>query len=362
MDDEVLRLESVTKQYANVVAVDNSSFTVERGSFVTLLGPSGCGKTTTLRLIAGFEQPDRGVIYIEGRSVADVPAQRRPVNTVFQDYALFPHLTVFDNIAFGLRLKRLPRAEIERRVKKALELVRLPGLEKRRPHQLSGGQQQRVALARGLANEPAILVLDEPLSSLDYKLRKEMRVELKRIQRDVNTTFVYVTHDQEEALTLADCVVVMEAGKIRQTGTPLALYTTPANRFVASFIGTANFLPGRIAGSSGSQMRVILDDLAETALCPDTGLSIGTPVVLCVRAENIGVSKERVPAGVNAVLGKVAARLYLGYCSNLIIRLSNGITIECQQVYRGGQEAPFEIGDEVYVGWDSDETLVFERT
>jgi spermidine/putrescine transport system ATP-binding protein len=359
--DAALRFEAVTKRYGDVVAVDASSFTAERGSFVALLGPSGCGKTTTLRLIAGFEQPDAGEIHIDGRPVARVAPHRRPVNTVFQDFSLFPHMTVFDNVAFGPRLKHAPRRDVEHRVGEMLELVRLPGMGARRPHQLSGGQQQRVALARALVNRPIVLLLDEPLSNLDYKLRKEMRLELKRIQREVKITFVFVTHDREEALTMADHVIVMNAGRIQQMGTPFELYTAPANQFMADFIGSANFLHGHILSRESDHTRLQLDRTGDEVLAPASALPDGSPVLLCVRPESIELGPESQPGSPSAVTGVVEEAFYLGHHSELVVRLASGSALHCLQAHRGAAAPRFRPGDRVHLAWHPDESLLFPR-
>ena len=358
-DSEVLRFDSVTRRYGDVVAVDSATFSVEAGSFVALLGPSGCGKTTTLRLVAGFEQPDSGAIYIDGQPVAEVPAHRRPVNTVFQDFSLFPHMTVFDNVAFGPKLRKLPKREIEQQAQEMLELVRLGGVQQRRPHQLSGGQQQRIALARALVNRPAILLLDEPLSNLDYRLRKDMRVELKRIQREVHTTFILVTHDQEEALTMADHIIVMDSGKIQQIGPPADLYHAPVNTFVANFMGVANFLEGAIVSRCDSRIGVRVDGLPEAMTCPDIGSPVGARVVLCVRAENIELSRADAGRDANAVQGTVEESLYLGDRSELVIRLANDTTIQAQQLH-SSDEARFGVGEQLHLTWDHDDTFVLQ--
>ncbi|HTG41007.1 MAG TPA: spermidine/putrescine ABC transporter ATP-binding protein, partial [Methylomirabilota bacterium] len=242
----------VTKQFGDVTAVDRMNLSIARGTFYSLLGPSGCGKTTTLRMIAGFEQPTAGEIVLAGRPIAGVPPYRRNVNTVFQHYALFPHMDVAQNVGYGLRQKKVGRAEEQRRVDETLELVRLSGYGKRRTWELSGGQQQRVALARALVNRPTVLLLDEPLGALDLKLRKEMQLELKALQREVGITFVYVTHDQEEALTMSDVIVVMRDGRIQQQGDPAELYERPVNRFVADFIGTSNFIKASVIAADAA--------------------------------------------------------------------------------------------------------------
>ena len=251
-----VRLDRITKRFHEVVAVDDLSLDIERGEFFSMLGPSGCGKTTTLRMIGGFEEASSGTIYLGEADVTGLPPYKRDVNTVFQNYALFPHLTVFENVAFGLRRKKVTSDSISTRVREMLDLVELPGYESRRPAQLSGGQQQRVALARALINHPRVLLLDEPLGALDLKLRKQMQLELKRIQTEVGITFIYVTHDQEEAMTMSDRIAVMRAGKIEQLGTPEELYERPTTAFVAGFLGVTNLLDGVVAGRDGSLLTV----------------------------------------------------------------------------------------------------------
>ena len=260
----VVALERVGKRYGDFVAVHDATFAIGRGEFFSMLGPSGCGKTTLLRMIAGFEDPTSGVLRLDGADMAGVPPYRRPVNTVFQSYALFPHLSVFDNVAFGPRTRKEPAAAVERRVRAMLEVVRLGELAGRKPSQLSGGQRQRVALARAIVNEPEVLLLDEPLGALDLKLRQEMQIELKRIQREVGITFVYVTHDQEEALTMSDRIAVMERGNIEQLGTPIEIYERPATEFVAGFIGVSNLIErdGRRLTVRPEKVRLLFDEPA----------------------------------------------------------------------------------------------------
>ena len=257
--DAVIELDHVGKRFADVTAVRDASFTVRRGEFFSILGPSGCGKTTTLRMIAGFEAPTAGRILLEGQDVSRTPPYRRNVNTVFQHYALFPHLSVYDNVAFGPRSRKLPAAEVDRRVREVLAVARLEELAPRKPAQLSGGQQQRVALARALVNSPSALLLDEPLGALDLRLRQTMQLELKRIQRDVGITFIHVTHDQDEALAMSDRLAVMNAGRVEQIGTPREIYHSPATVFVAAFIGSANLLPARVDAVHGAVATVVLD-------------------------------------------------------------------------------------------------------
>ena len=282
-----VELVNVTKMFGEFTAVDDISLNVRDGEFFSLLGPSGCGKTTTLRLIAGFEQPTLGDIFIHGQPVAGIPPYKRPVNTVFQNYALFPHMTVAQNVAFGLEMKKVRKAEIEQRVNEALELVQLPHLRDRKPKQLSGGQRQRVALARALINRPEVLLLDEPLGALDLKLRKAMQLELKQIQAEVGITFIYVTHDQEEAITMSDRIAVMNDGVIQQIGAPREIYDHPANRFVADFIGETNFVSGKVV-ELGDYVTV---DIGEPVLGTANGrnLAIGQEVSLAIRPEKINL-------------------------------------------------------------------------
>src|SRR5512145_1230470 len=246
MSNTDVELQNITKRFGDFIAVDDVSLDIKDGEFFSLLGPSGCGKTTCLRMIAGFELPSEGEIKIRGKSMGDTPPYKRPVNTVFQNYALFPHMTVFENVAFGLEMQKVSRAEIKTRVKEALEMVRLPQLADRKPRQLSGGQQQRIALARALVNRPQVLLLDEPLSALDLKLRKAMQLELKELQHQVGITFIFVTHDQEEAITMSDRIAVMNEGVVQQVGAPREIYESPRNRFVADFIGETNFIEGEV--------------------------------------------------------------------------------------------------------------------
>jgi spermidine/putrescine transport system ATP-binding protein len=284
----VISIEDVTKRFGDFVAVDRANFDIARGEFFSMLGPSGCGKTTMLRMIAGFENVTSGRIRLDGVDVSNVPPYRRNVNTVFQHYALFPHMTVFENVAFGPRTKNLERDEIQRRVAQMLEVVRLGDFAGRRPDQLSGGQRQRVALARALVNYPSALLLDEPLSALDLKLRQAMQIELKRIQREVGITFVFVTHDQEEALTMSDRIAVMNAGHVQQVGSPEAVYQAPASVFVAGFIGSANLLPGTVSESADRHVTVRLD--AGGQIESEGGaerFGRGQPVVVMIRPERL---------------------------------------------------------------------------
>jgi spermidine/putrescine transport system ATP-binding protein len=317
-------LHSVTKRFGELVAVDDLSLKLAGGEFFTLLGPSGCGKTTTLRMIAGFEQPSEGEIRIEGADVAGLPPHKRPTNTVFQSYALFPHLSVEDNVAFGLKRKRVARGEIGRRVAAELERVGLAAEAKRRPAQLSGGQQQRVALARALVNLPKVLLLDEPLGALDLKLRKGLQIELKRIQRDVGITFVYVTHDQEEALTMSDRIAVMNRGQVEQVGVPEDVYERPSTTFVAGFIGVSNLMPAVMVGPA----EVRLDQGA--TVMATTDCPVGERCHAVVRPEKLrinqlGTNGASSDNGLPRVEGIVESSLYLGTSTQIVVDLGNDV-------------------------------------
>jgi spermidine/putrescine transport system ATP-binding protein len=354
-----VRLERVTKRFGDTVAVDDLDLRVEHGEFFSLLGPSGCGKTTTLAMIGGFEEPTSGVVYLGESDVTRVPPYRRDVNTVFQSYALFPHLGVFDNVAFGLRRKRLAKDEIQRRVREALELVDLPGMEKRKPGQLSGGQQQRVALARALVNEPRVLLLDEPLGALDLKLRKQMQLELKRIQTDVGITFLYVTHDQEEAMVMSDRLAVMNRGTIEQIGSPQQVYDLPATEFVAGFLGASNLLPGRVTGRSGDLAEIALD-AGGTVHVPRERLPEGRDAVkVGVRPEKLRLEPEAgsPEPGWNAVGGRVGVATYLGVSHQYVVEGPGGTTLSVYVQNLGGVSSP-AAGESVRLAWRPEHTFV----
>jgi len=321
-----VELRSVTKRFDQLAAVDDLDLQLAQGEFFTLLGPSGCGKTTTLRMIAGFERPTSGEVRIEGEDVAQLPPHKRPTNTVFQSYALFPHLSVEANVAFGLKRKKVGKEETAKRVKAELERVGLAAEANRRPSQLSGGMQQRVALARALVNLPKVLLLDEPLGALDLKLRKELQVELKRIQRDVGITFVYVTHDQEEALTMSDRIAVMNRGRVEQIATPEEVYNRPATTFVAGFIGVSNLLPATVTGSE----EVKLDE-GSTIATPTDGFSSGDRCHAVVRPEKLRVETSGNGNGASSrgdlprVEGVVTSSLYLGTATQIAVDLGEGV-------------------------------------
>ena len=324
-DKPSVELRNVTKAFGEVVAVDAVDLDLSQGEFFTLLGPSGCGKTTTLRMVAGFERPTEGEIRIEGADVAALPPHRRPTNTVFQSYALFPHLSVADNVAYGLRRKKVPKAEIAERVESELARVGLSAEANRRPAQLSGGQQQRVALARALVNLPKVLLLDEPLGALDLKLRKGLQVELKRIQREVGITFVYVTHDQEEALTMSDRIAVMNEGRIEQIGEPEDVYERPATTFVAGFIGVSNLMPATVTGNDEVRLAG-----GATLSAPTPGLSPGQKCHAVVRPEKLhidvaGEGGAPMSNGLPRVDGIVESSLYLGTATQIGVDLGDGV-------------------------------------
>jgi spermidine/putrescine transport system ATP-binding protein len=325
--DPTVRLERVSKHFGDLVAVKELDLDIGRGEFFTMLGPSGCGKTTTLRMVAGFEQPTAGRVLIEGSDVAGLPSYKRPTNTVFQSYALFPHLSVRDNVAFGLRRKKVAKDEIGRRVESELERVGLAAEINRRPNQLSGGQQQRVALARALVNLPKVLLLDEPLGALDLKLRKGLQVELKRIQREVGITFVYVTHDQEEALTMSDRIAVMSNGIVEQVDTPENVYERPATTFVAGFIGVSNLMPGTVTSASEGRGTIRLDTGLEVDAGVD-GIASGERCHAIVRPEKLRISPTSGDAdGLPGVDGVVQSSVYLGTSTQIVVDLPGEVSM-----------------------------------
>ena len=332
MTQFAVELRDVVKRFPNpgggeVTAVDHVTLPVNNGEFFSLLGPSGCGKTTSLRMIAGFEWPTMGEIYIDGKKTGRTPPFLRPVNTVFQSYALFQHMTVHQNVAFGLEMEKLPKAEINRRVGEALEMVQLSNFGKRKPSQLSGGQQQRVALARALIKRPAVLLLDEPLGALDQKLRKEMQLELKVLQMQVGITFIYVTHDQEEALTMSNRIAVMNKGKTLQVGSPVEIYERPNCRFVADFIGETNFLPGKVTGLAGDNATVALTGLdAEIVGLRQGDFIKGQSVLVTIRPEKIRLAEEPV-LNHNCLPAKVVNTAYIGSDTRVIVDVGQGMRL-----------------------------------
>ncbi len=353
-----VELQNVTKRFGDVVAVDDVSLQIGEGEFFSLLGPSGCGKTTTLRLIAGFEMPTEGEILLKDEPVGQLPPFKRNINTVFQDYALFPHMTVAKNIAFGLEMKKLPKDEIKQRVGEVLEMVHLPGLGHRRPAQLSGGQQQRVALARALVTRPDVLLLDEPLSALDLKLRQEMRFELKGLQRQVGITFVFVTHDQEEALFLSDTVAVMDQGKVVQLGSPIEIYDRPINRYVADFIGETNFLDCKVVRNDNGMATVVVSDKLELQATCDADTIAGQAGSVIVRPEKIDIHVHPVDAteGRTVVSGVVTEKVWIGTDTHFVVRLADGskVRVRHQNMVLGDPVVQLSIGDPLYLSWQKE--------
>jgi spermidine/putrescine transport system ATP-binding protein len=348
----VVRIDHVTKEFGSYLAVEDANFGIAAGEFFSMLGPSGCGKTTTLRMIAGFEQPTSGRILLEDQDVSDVPPYKRDVNTVFQQYALFPHMTVFDNVAYGLRSKRVSKTEVRSRVLEMLDVVRLPEFAERKPAQLSGGQQQRIALARALVNRPKALLLDEPLGALDLKLRQSMQLELKRIQQELGITFVFVTHDQEEALTMSDRIAVMTQGRVDQIGTPTEIYHQPASVFVAGFIGTANLLPVTVCSVDG-QTITVESNLVGRQSVPTRGeqLAVGADVTLMVRPERLRILPATGDgAGVDATLTGV---VFQGPVLRCQARTDVGADLVAH-VGAGEMPAGVQPGDRVRLSWDAD--------
>jgi spermidine/putrescine transport system ATP-binding protein len=359
-----VELVHITKRFSATLAVHDLTLTIYQGEFFALLGPSGCGKTTTLRLIGGLETPDSGEIRIGGTAVHDQPAYARRVNIVFQHYALFPHLTVQDNIAFGLRVKgrRLPGAEVTRRVKAVLDLVQLAGLETRRPHQLSGGQQQRVALARALVLQPHVLLLDEPLGALDRQLRKAMQTELRRIQREVGMTFLYVTHDQDEALSMADRMAVMHQGTIEQLGTPQDIFQTPRTRFVAEFMGAANIFTGQVLTRKEHTVHLETPSGLRLVCQCTAAVSVGASLSVVVRPDVVQVVPHGWTwTGDNAFPGRVITKTYLGELTALTVALAGGDTILCHVPSRLEQQFGYQEATAVLVGWQAQDTHVLQE-
>jgi len=347
-----VRLERLTKRFGSVVAVGGVSLDLPAGSFVTLLGPSGSGKTTTLNLIAGFLLPDEGEIFVDGQAVSRVPSHKRNIGMVFQNYALFPHMRVFENVAFPLRMRTaLAGQALRARVEDTLDLVQLAGLGDRYPRQLSGGQQQRVAMARALVSDPRLLLMDEPLGALDKKLRERLQLEIKAIHRRVGTTIVYVTHDQTEALTLSDLVVVMDHGAVIQVGSPRALYDAPANEFVADFLGGANLMPGEITGEAAGDLVVTLSGGEAVRARAGTGsIASGTRIQLMIRPEDVAVSRSRGgDADVVALKGEVVEAVYLGDAVKVVVAVAGGTLVTARLPGRRGAE--FTPGDSVSVCW-----------
>ena len=353
---------NVTKRFGATTAVDNVSLAVEAGEFLAVLGPSGCGKTTILRMLAGFEQPDSGEIYISKVPVAGVPAYKRDVNTVFQNYSLFPHMTVVDNVAFGPRSRGMDRAAARKLALEMLDVVRLGDLAGRKPIQMSGGQQQRVALARALVNRPSALLLDEPLAALDLKLRQAMQLELKRIQREVGITFIFVTHDQEEGLTMADRIAIMNQGKLEQVATPEQIYSTPASVFVAGFIGSANLLPANVSATNGHVVTATMAGGVISVMAPTAGrhFALGQNCTIMIRPERMTIEDDPIDGQAN-IRAVVTDRIFHGASSDVHVRMSDGTALVADlEANDGFQCTP---GEEIWISWPNGSAYVLaEKT
>jgi spermidine/putrescine transport system ATP-binding protein len=351
VNDVVIQLDHVRKSFGDFVAVEQADFGIQQGEFFAMLGPSGCGKTTTLKMIAGFEQPTSGKVLLNGVDVSRVPPYKRNVNTVFQQYALFPHMTVADNVRFGPKSKKIAKSEYEANVTQMLEVVRLAEFADRKPAQLSGGQQQRVALARALVNFPSALLLDEPLAALDLKLREAMQFELKRIQREVGITFVFVTHDQGEALTMSDRIAVMSDGRVEQIGTPEEIYNSPATLFVAGFIGSANLLPGEVAGTDGDDTVVTLSAGPTVRARTDIVRRPGDPVSVMLRPERLTATADARSDG-RSIEGTVSDVVFQGATARIVVRLADDSEVIASVIT--GTDLPFlHPGSTIHLSWDS---------
>jgi spermidine/putrescine transport system ATP-binding protein len=359
MGKAIVKLENLCKHFGDVIAVEDVNLEIEEGEFVTLLGPSGCGKTTTLRMIAGLEMPTSGLLFLEGQDVTNTAPEKRPVNMVFQAYALFPHMTIAENIAFGPMIKKWSKEEIERDVEEMLRLVQLEGFGPRKSNQLSGGQAQRVALARALINRPKVLLLDEPLGALDLKLRKAMQLELRSIHERLGMTFVYVTHDQEEAMVMSDRIVLMNEGRIVQVGSPTELYNNPSSEFASSFIGEANLLSGQIRALAGDHTQVEIDGLV--VLTPvRAGLSVGQRAIVSIRPEraNLFAQEEDAPQSWGNVFpGQVDSAIFLGPIARYHIRLTNDQVVIVDQATMDGVLS-YHVNDQLYVGWETASNVI----
>lgn len=357
--------EKVSKKYGSVQALNQVSFTVKKGEFFSLLGPSGCGKTTLLRIVAGFERPDEGRVLIDGQDITHLPSNQRPVNTVFQNYALFPHLTLWENIAFGLRIAKRPPDEIKKEVEKMLHLIQMEDQAYKRPDQISGGQKQRVAIARALVNKPRVLLLDEPLAALDLKLRQKMLMELDLIHDEVGITFLFVTHDQTEAMAVSDRIAVFYKGKVEQIGTPVELYESPKSSFVAAFIGDTNFLDGRVAGKLEKEYsQLVVEEFPKVLCFNDKQLSVGDLVHLSIRPEKIHISSEKPAMNPkhNVLPAVVEDIVYKGDHTKFWVRVEGYLIAVLQQHSRFLlDEKPIKWNDKVWIWWHADDGFMLER-
>ena len=354
MKNPIITLEGVVKRFGNNVVVKNMNLEIGQGEFLTLLGPSGCGKTTTLRMIAGFEEASEGIIKVEGERVEDKEPFQRNVNTVFQNYALFPHMTVFNNIAYGLTIKKVPKAEINERVTEMLKMVQMEPYAKRKPDELSGGQKQRVAIARALVNRPKVLLLDEPLGALDLKLRKQMQIELKRLQKKLGITFIYVTHDQEEALTMSDRIAIMHDGVLEQLGSPTEIYEYPKTKFVAGFIGESNIFDGKVTAVDGNLLSVETE-AGSLQVCGE-GFAVGEEMHVSIRPEYLEASTS--PVVGFSLEGKIKDFIYQGSVVKTAIDLTNGMEVKYS---RFEQDQTVSEGQKVYVSWKPEKAVAIKK-
>ncbi|OFI01470.1 spermidine/putrescine import ATP-binding protein PotA [Clostridium acetireducens DSM 10703] len=353
-----LNIKNLTKKYGENTVLNNINLQVEKGNFISLLGPSGCGKTTTLRLIAGFEDADYGEVIVDGEKINELPVYKRNIGMVFQSYALFPHMNVEQNIAYGLEQRKISKQEIKKRVEEIIEMVQLKGFEKRKPKQLSGGQQQRVALARALIIKPRLLLLDESLSALDKKLRVEMQIELKQIQKKIGITTIFVTHDQEEALTMSDKVAVMYKGEIIQIDTPENIYEYPKTSFVADFLGQANFFRGKVISKQNELYEILLDNNKKFKFESTKPVEIGDNIILTIRPEKMNIHKEK-PENTHFIKGKIEFVTYAGDNSLYRIKsLDKEVKVQKQNFKR---DFSYNIGDEVYISWDKKSSLILYK-
>ena len=358
MTDAIISIQNITKRFGPVVAVDDVSLDIPKNEFFALLGPSGCGKTTLLRMIAGLENPTEGAIILDGTDTTGVAPNRRPVNMVFQSYAVFPHMSVLENVGYGLKVVGTPRAEIETRARDALEKVQLGGLAERMPDQLSGGQRQRVALARALVKQPKVLLLDEPLSALDAKLREQMQIELANLQESVGITFIIVTHDQDEALSMADRIAVMNAGKVSQIATPEELYESPKTRFVADFIGKVNLFDGKVGSATAKQMTVNVDGIGQLKV-PLEGEAPSGEVSVAVRPEKLKLSAKKPTGTGTKVQGRVVNLAYYGNASHVFLQTESGLSLTANvQNDSRAFDDNIDVGDTTWITWRPDDALV----
>ncbi len=364
MKGSEVKIENTGKQFGSFCALEQINLTIKKGEFFSLLGPSGCGKTTLLRIIAGFETPTQGIVYIDDQNVIPLPPNKRHVNTVFQSYALFPHLTVFENVAFPMRLKKIDKTEISRKVGEYLTLTKLNGHENKLPNQLSGGQKQRVAIARALINEPSVLLLDEPLSALDAKLRQHMLIELDAIHDQIGITFIYVTHDQQEALSVSDRVAVMNEGRIHQVGTPFEIYERPANTFVAHFIGETNMLEGTVVSSGADVLEADVHDIGRLKIAADKPVQIGAKVKITIRPEKIRINRnkpEHLNGDFNMLSGTVDELIYNGFQSKVFVKTDHRqFRVYKHHFDQQGYSPEVSWKDKVYIWWHVADGYVVE--